>query len=798
MSQPPASVLQRLAATPGFTVIAVLSLASAIGLNVLIFSFTSPVLAKALPYPAADRLLDVTMAPPDRPEARSPLNAALYALLRDKTGAAFEAIGVYDAGRTANLSGDAGGLAERLAAHRISATGLAALGTTPLHGRLPTAADEQPDAPASVVLGYALWQKRFGGRVDVVGQMVNIDGEPMLVLGVMPEGFGLLDNSSDAFFTSSFEPAPGQEFQRALRGVGRLKPAVSLAEGQAALKVALDEYAATYPERDKGWTVQLRAWEEARLGGMRQPLMWVQLAVGGILLLVCVSLAVLLSARNVAGVRAGVLASSDTRPGVVLAEGLLVTLGGGALAAVFTAAGLPALLELTPGALPRLDAVAFDASTIAFTVALSVAAGLVVGLVPALRASRSYAVGDAAYGWGGRLGATALVVLLAVQATLAFVLVAGAGLGIRAYDDLRARDIGIDVSGLRSFDVHLPRRPYLTPDVGLAGSVQLAEYSAAGPAVFDRVRAALQAAPGVVQAAGVATQPFASAPSVQGFVGDVEPAPVNVQYLAVTENYFKTMGIRLVRGRDFSPADQPESPWVVLVNETMAKAQWPEGDPIGQRLTLTFYPDDGEPAREVIGIVADTLPFRVATEVPSMVYLLHRQQAAQQRASFEGRRMVMSFVARTSGDPVAFDAAVRPLVKGVDPALPVTEVRTVDSLSNAGQTVLLQYGATLLSVFACVVLVACAAGTYSLTALGGVQRRRWMTLAVRALVAAGVGVAVGRAVWLRLADVIGSFLTNLTFSPADPTTLYTAGAVLVGTTLLAFLAAAVGTARTGR
>ena len=278
--------VRRLRDTPGFTAIALTSLAVGMGLNILIFSFTSPALFKAMPYPEPDRLLDVSMAPPGKPESKGVVTPGLYLLLRDKTSAAFEAVGAFDAGRSANLAGDALGPAVRLDGHRISATGLAALGARPLMGRLPVAADEQESAAPTMVLSYPVWQRRFAGRPDVVGQTVQVDGQPTQILGVMPEGFGLLDNSSDAWFTSGFEPAPGQETQHNLRAIGRLKPGVSMAEAQAAVKVALDEYAQKYPNRDKGWTVELTPWREARFGGMRQPLTMVQLGVGVMLLLV--------------------------------------------------------------------------------------------------------------------------------------------------------------------------------------------------------------------------------------------------------------------------------------------------------------------------------------------------------------------------------------------------------------------------------------------------------------------------------------------------------------------------------
>jgi predicted permease len=776
--------VRRLRATPAFTTVAVASLAFAVGLNILIVSFTSPVLFKALPYPEPDRLLDVSMVPPGNPESKGAVTPALYLLLRDKTSAAFDAVGAFDAGRSANLAGDATGPAERLDGHRISATGLAALGAKPLFGRLPIAADEQASAAPTMVLSYSVWQRRFAGRADAVGQTVQVDGQPTQILGVMPEGFGLLDNSSDAWFTFGFEPPQGQETQHNLRAIARAKPGVSMAEAQAAVKVALDEYAQKFPGRDEGWTVELTPWREARFGGMRRPFTMALLGVGVMLLLVCVSVAVLMRARTVIGERSAVLASRQIGAGVVFGESLLLALGGVAIGAVLMALVFPALLDITPTVIPRLSEVGFDARVLAFTVVLIVVVTLAVGILPALRASR---IDTATKGW---LGAVALAALVAVHVTLAFVLIAAAGLALRAVGDLRGRDVGINPAGLLSADVYLPRDPYVTRKVPETGGPELAEFNPAGAAVYDRIRAALQTTPGVVQAAGAGTHPFASNPFVQFWIGDAEHTPENrvaAQYLAVTENYFNTMGIRVVRGRDFSAADQPDSPWVVLVNETLAKQQWPNADPIGQRLTLTFSPNDEEAAREVVGLAADTIPFRGASEVPPLIYVLHRQQAAQQRASLEGRRTVMSFIVRTTGDPLALRDAVRAQIGKVDATTPVASIRTVESYLNAGQTALLQYGEMLLGIFALVALIAGAIAVYALTGYGVAHRQSVLVIGVFVVAAVAIGAAAGWAGWMRIASVIESFLTNLTVAPADPMPLVVTGGIILGIALVVFL-----------
>jgi len=432
---------------------------------------------------------------------------------------------------------------------------------------------------------------------------------------------------------------------------------------------------------------------------------------------------------------------------------------------------------------------------VVFTVGVIVLVKLAIGILPVSRRLRrgfgaqgASKAGTVGKGW---LGATTLVALVAVQAALAFVIIAAASLAMRAVGDLRGRDVGINPSGLLSVDVHLPREPYVTRNISGTGSAEIAAFSPAGAALYDRIRAALQTTPGVVQAAGAGSHPFAANPFVQFWTGDVEHTPDNqiaAQYLAVTENYFNTVGIRIVRGRDFSAADRPDSPWVVLVNETLAKQQWPDKDPIGQRLTLTFSPNDEEPAREVVGLVADTIPFRGASEVPPLIYVLHRQQATEQRASLEGRRTVMSFIVRTPGDPLALGDAVRAQVGKVDATTPVASIRTVESYLNAGQTALLQYAETLLGIFALVALVATAVGVYAFTAHGIAHRQSIRVLGLFVVAAVAIGVAAGWAGWMRLASVIASFLTNLEVTPSDPMPLVVTGGGILIAALVVFLA----------
>jgi len=760
-------------------ILAITSLAFGIGLNVLIFGFTSPALFKGLPYPDADRLVDLTMVKADK---KNPLTPPLYFWLRDKTATVFDAVGVFDAGQTANIAGDAVGPADHVAGHRITATGLAALGTKPLFGRLPAVADETAEVP-TMVLSYPLWQRRFAGHQDVVNQTVPVDGQPTQIIGVMPEGFGLLDNSSDAWFTYSFEPTPAQASQHSLRGIGRLKPGVSLADAQAATKAALDGYTQQFPTRDPGWTVELTPWREARFGGLRKPLLYALVGVGAMLLLLCVNLSLMLLSRTG---RAG------------LKESVLVSIGGGVVGTALAAFVLPRLVAMVPKVLPlpRLDEVGIGGTALAFAAVLSVITGLVYGIVPAMRGDQ--ATGKVPATGAAWAGATVFVVLLTVQMALAFLLVAASGFGFRAVGDLTSKDIGINPAGLLSADVYLPRAPYMAVSSDAPG---MADFTPAGPALYDRIRASIQTMPGVVQAAGVAgsARPPFDLYAVQYVAADAPDNQLPAQYVTVTENYFNTVGVRIVKGRDFAATDQPDSPWVVLVNETLAKQSWPGADPIGQKLTLGAQGGDDEPAREVVGVVADTLAFPGAKEIKPLVYVLHRQQAASQRyPQSELRRMKMSFFVKAQGDPVALGTAMRARVGTVDLTTPVTDIHTVEwYLDNAGQVAIWKFVSPLLGVLGVVALVIALTGVYAFTARGVSRGRAGGGLVLRAAVAVVAGIAVGYVVWGKLAGILASFLTNLTVSPSDPATLAGVAGMLVVTALVACLMGAAKPARRG-
>ena len=368
------------------------------------------------------------------------------------------------------------------------------------------------------------------------------------------------------------------------------------------------------------------------------------------------------------------------------------------------------------------------------------------GLIPAVQVSRPNLAQtlqeSGARTSGSRSRMLQLQGLVVVQVTLAFVLLIGAGLVIKTLVRLQNIDLGVDTSNLLSLQIQLARGQYMKENVGVAPGITLVDYSPAGRLLVDRIHEALQAVPGVVHAAGITTPPLAGNLGVE-FRLEGAPAstpPSFAQYQFVTANFFNTMKTRIVRGRDFDAGDQADSPWVLVVNEAFVREYWPGQDPLGKRLAFVFYNNDGERPREVVGVVADTPQYRGETRVAPLMYALHRQQLVRQRASLEIQRMSMAYVLRTAGDPMALAATVRAVVARVDPAVPVVQMRTVDSYLSA-QLQGPRFMATLFGIFAAVALGIGVIGIYGVTSHAVSDRRR--EFGIRRALGAGIGNVLG-------------------------------------------------------
>ena len=802
--------LRRLIRTPGFTLIAVLSLSLGIGVNTLMFSFMNAVLLQPLPYPDADRLVMVTMTTQDNPGSFGPLTPPMFFMLRDHAQS-FDAVGVYDFARQVNLTDDTSGLAaERLSGHRISSTAFQALGVRPLLGRFHTPAEDLSGAEPTIVLSHALWQRRFGGRPDIVGQSAVIDGQSTASHrrhAAVVRGLRRLIGCLDAVRVCSGR----RTGQRAVAARCRSAQAWRRRGNRPRPRSqnVAREYERAFPDRGK-WLLTLRPLDEAFFGGMRQPLLLLQAAVGLVLLIACANLAALILTRAVSrqrelAVRAALGQSRASIVTQLMIESLLLSLAAGVVGAFATWVSLRPLVALTPAWFPRLDAVGIDARVFLFCLGVCVAASVIFGLIPALQASRPNLVRalheSGARTSGSRSRMLQLQGLVVVQVALAFVLLIGAGLVIKTLVRLQGVNLGIETSGLLSLEVQLPRAVYMKDNVGTAPGITLVDYSPAGPLLIDRFHEALQQVPGVVRAAGAMVAPLNGHPGVE-FLLEGAPAsgkPTFTAYEMVTPDYFATLGTRLVRGRDFNAGDQANTPWVVVVNEAFARTYWPGQEALGKHLTFQFYRKDGEQPREVVGVVADTRQFRGETDVQPLVFALHRQQLVRQRASLEALRMRTSFVIRANGDPLALAASVRAALTRVDPGIPVLQLRTVDSYLNA-QLQSPRFIATLFTIFAAVALGIGVIGIYGVTAHAVSDRYR--EFGIRRALGAGtgtvlglvvrrsliillIGVAVGIGASLALTRFLENFLWGVTRS--DPATFATIAAILVGTGIVACL-----------
>jgi putative ABC transport system permease protein len=801
--------LRRLIRTPGFTGIAVLSLSLGVGVNTLMFSFMTAALLQPLPFPDPGRLVMIHMTPAKNPGMFGLMSPPMFFLLRDHSQS-FDAVGAWDNGRQVSLADDtSGAAAERLSGHRISSTALQALGVKPLLGRIHTPEEDLSGAAPTIVLSHAVWQRRFGGRADIVGQSALIDGQSTGIIGVMPASFEVFDGSSDAWIPFGFAPAASQGSARWLRGVGRLKSGVTLEKASAEVSNVAREYERAFPDRGQ-WTVTLQPLDEAFFGGMRQPLMLLQTAVGLVLLIACANLAALILTRAVSrqrelAVRAALGQSRGSIVMQLMTESVLLSLAAGVVGAFVTWVSLRPLVALTPAWFPRLDSVGFDTRVFFFCLGVCVAASLIFGLIPALQTSRVNLVRalheSSARASGGRSRMLQLQGLVVAQVTLAFILLIGAGLVIKTLVRLQGVELGVDTSGLLSLEIQLPRAIYMKDNVATAPGITLVDYNPAGPLLIDRFHEALQQIPGVVRAAGATLAPLVGHPGVEFMLEGPPPSGTQpfTSYEMVTPGYFATLGSKLVRGRDFDAGDQSNTPWVAVVNEAFARTFWPGQDPLGKHVTFKFYNKDGERPRQIVGIVADTRQFRGETEAQPLVYALHRQQLVRQRASLEVLRMRTAFVLRTNGDPLALAASVRAALARVDPGIPVIRLRTVDSYLSAqlqGQ----RFIATLFTIFAAVALGIGVIGIYGVTAHAVSDRYR--EFGIRRALGAGtgtllglvmrrsltillVGVAFGVGASLALTRFMENFLWGVTRS--DPATFVTIAVILVGTGVVACL-----------
>ena len=770
---------------PGFTFIAVFTLALGIGANTAMFSLVSAVLVKPLNYHEPERLVMVwesdatTGATGDTP---APGNYADW-----KTqNRVFEEMAAIE-WRNLNLTGD--GEPERLMAFGVSANFFPLLGVSPAMGRNFLPEEDQPGANKVAVISHGLWQSRFGGEQPFIGREITLNGEKYAVVGVMPSNFEF--QVPDVKLWTPIALTAEQLADRdihSLNVVARLKPGVTAAQAEADIQAITHRIAAAYPEQAQGLSASVVPLHEQLAGRMRRPLLMLLVAVGFVLLIACANIGGVLLARAVArqreiAVRAALGASRWRIVRQLLTESLLLGLLGGGLGVLIAMWTLAFLQQLVPVGMREMRSLSLDLPVLGFTLGISLLAGVIFGLAPAIQASKTD-LNDALKRGNGRTGVGAgqrwlRSGFVVVEMALALVLLVGAGLLIQTLSKLRGQ-----YAGLRPDNV-------LTLRTQLSGG----KYREHGQRVafYDAVLTRVKTLPGVA-AAGYTTAVPLTGMTSNGLSLEGRQAEPNTSWNAVhrqiSPGYFQALGLALRQGRAFNERDDERATPVAVVNETMARQFWQGEDALGKRFKVG--PVEGaNPWITVVGVVADVRQMGVDAPVKAETYVPYWQAASY--TLFVPRDLVI----RTTVEPSSLVPAVRQAIREVDPNQPVANVRTMDEVLGR-VTAQRRLGMQLLTAFAALGLLLAALGIYGVLSYFVVQHTPeiGVRMALGAQPADVLKLVIGRGMKLALAGVVvglfGAFvltraMSSLLYgvSAIDPLTFAGVAALL---TLVAFLA----------
>ena len=764
---------------PGFTAIALIALALGIGANTAIFSLVNAVLLRPLPFAEPDRL--VWMWGNIRNGGNRASVAPLDFLDFRQQNTTFEQFAAsFSVPRPLNLTGN--GEPERLTGAGVTGNYFQALGVQPALGRTFVLENEKSGSDQVTVLSYRLWQKRFGGDPNIVNKTVVLDGKSCEVLGVMPPDFSF-PNSAELWVPLNFDVSPGMKQRKAhfLRPIGKLKPGVTLAQAQADMDAVARRLEAQYPDTNTGWGLRLVSLREQLVGNTRPMLFILFGAVGFVLLIACANVANLLLVRA-AGRQKEIALRTALGAGrwrivrQMITESVLLALVGGALGTLLAIWGVELLVRLSEGSIPPTAQVRIDATVLGFTLLISVVTGVLFGLAPALRTMRlnlseSLKEGGRGAAEGGQRNRTrsALVVL---ESAIAVVLLIGAGLLIRSLIRLQNVSPGFDAQNVLTMRLDLPRQKYDTPDKSVN--------------FFSQLESRLGALPGVESVGFVSELPLSGQPNDMPYTVEGRPAVSPDQsfdddFRRVNRQYFSALRIPLLRGRNFTEQEVRQTAKVLIISERLASQVFPNEEPLGKRLVMSF----GNQAYEIIGIVGDIRHRALESDpAPAMYWPTYETGGT-------------NVVIRTQGDPSSLAAAVRNEVKAIDPDQPVAELRTMDDwLKTAVATP--RYRTMLIALFALVALVLAATGIYGVMSYSVAQRtheigvrmalgaRRFDVLALvvrqgMALVVAGIVLGLLGAV--ALTRVMSTLLFGVT--ARDPMTFAGVAALLMLVALVA-------------
>ena len=775
-----------LARTPGFTLAAVATLALAIGATTALFSVVRGVLLRPLSFPDPERIVYVWEVSPqgDRRNVVAPANYLDW----QRRASSFAALGAMSGAIDRALTGSG----EPLKVETVSVTPsvMDVLRVRPLYGRAFTEQDGLTNAASVAILSHRFWMRRFGGQPSVIGQTLMLDDRPFAVVGVLPPDIDF--PSPDVDMVTNLWFSDDQKAERRSHNwvvIGRLKDGVSAASADAEMDAIASALAVDHPQFLTGWSVNVVGIHDDAVREVR-PLLWMMLGVViAVLLIACANLANLQLARagrrvREMAVRAAIGAGSARIFRQMLTESLLLAALGGAGGVLLAALTLQSIVAAAPPDIPYMERVGLDWAVLAVALATTVVSAVLMGLAPAARVARTDLRGllQSVRVRGDRQQQGLRQVLVVAQVAIALVLLVSAGLLVRSFVRLADVAPGYDPHGVLTVSVDLPRARYTDLESQLR--------------FYEELFARLNAHPAVDGAAGTTGVPGSGASMTFSFAieGRVAPnpsgreAPVPLQ--GVTHEYFDVMRIPIVKGRGFAATDRPDTPPVVLINESLARRHWPDGSAVGSR--INFRPGQ-MPWVTIVGIVGDTRDEGLAEVAPPTIYVPFAQ-----RASTWGWMTWQTLVVRGRSDDVSsLIPEVQATLWSIDPSLPLLETSTVEELLAEGEA-RRTMAMRLLAAFGVLALLLSTIGVYAVMSYSVSERREeiGIRLALGAspsgiaasivrhgLVLAGIGVVIGIAGALVATRSLQSLLYQV--EPTDPAAFAATGTLLLVVTAVA-------------
>jgi len=762
--------LRILARNPGFTAVAILTLALGIGANTAIFSVVNAVLLRPLEFHDPSRLVIVAE------KSSFPVISTSYQNWLDwrEQSHSFESL---EGTRGATLTLTGAGEPERLNARMATAGLFPLLGVSTVAGRTFSADEDRAGGAPVVLLSFGLWQTRFGSSQEILGKPINLDSQPYTVIGVLPPNFQVLQ-PADVFlpFMPWAKTLPDdRNWHPGIIAIARLKQGVSREQARTEMVGITKRLEQQYPDYNTGTSADIVGLQEQMVQNVRPALILLLGAVSFVLLIGCVNVANLLLARSASrgrevAIRTSMGASRSRIVRQLLTESVLVSLTGGILGLLLASATLGPLLRISAGSVPPAFAVTLDRSVLIFTLVLSILTGLVFGLVPALRTAKldlRETLNEGSRGSTTGPGQHRLrALLVATEIALAMLLLVGAGLLLRSFSRLQEVPPGFQADHLLVADIPLSQNAYAKPE-------QRFEF-------FDRLVERTKALPGVRSAAASSFLPVSGGGSIIHFniYGHPPKSPhefIAAGYRTVTPHYFETLGVPLLQGRVFTPADTDKAPAVVVINATMARTFFGGENPLGKRMQLGALPDKEIPWMEVVGVVGDLLQGLDLGPAAEM-YLPYRQADALLPV------FQMSVVLRTAADPLTQASALRSALAEIDSNQPLVRVRSMEENMSAS-VAQPRFRTWLIGIFAALALLLAAVGVYGVMSYTVTQRTSEIGIRVtlgaqstdvfRSIVGEGarialVGVGAGLVAALALTRLLRTFLYGI--STSDPAT----------------------------